>query len=116
MEKINANLLKPGDKLSQDIYTFDNRLLLAKGTVLTSIHLDSFRRMGIDYVFTFDPEDLQKDKPKKFEESYEESLGIVRSCIVEAKLGGSIEHKEISQASGMLFEQALSKTDLFRKI
>lgn len=114
MDKISANMLRPGVRLSKDIYTFDGKLLLAKDTVLIQSHLDSFRRMGVDYVFTFDPED--DTKQKHFEESYEESLGIVRSCFVEAKLGGAIEHKEVAQASDMLFDQAALKVDLFRKL
>jgi HD-GYP domain-containing protein (c-di-GMP phosphodiesterase class II) len=115
MLKIKVNSLKPGVTLGKDIFTYDSKLLLPKGTIITQEHLDNLRARNIDDVFIMEAE--AKVKPgRRFEDVYSDSLGVVRSFMLEAKLGKPLDFKDISDITDLLLEQVFDAGDLFRQM
>ena len=53
---------------------------------------------------------------KPFEDVYSDSLDVVRSFMVEAKLGKTLDFNEISDITGLLLEQVFEANDLFRQM
>ncbi len=115
MLKIKVNSLKPGVTLGKDLFSYDSTLLLPKGTIITKEHLDSFRVRNIDDVFIMESKAIVKSG-KPFEDVYSDSLDVVRSFMVEAKLGKTLDFNEISDITGLLLEQVFEANDLFRQM
>ncbi|MBO8159133.1 HD-GYP domain-containing protein [Thermosyntropha sp.] len=115
MLKIRVNTLKPGMKLGKDIFTYDGKLLLAKGTVIAEEHLKSFANRGISEVYIMEASP-QVRTTKKFEEAFDDSLDLVKSFMLEAKLGQSLDHKEIEASVEVLQQQVFSVNDIFKHL
>lgn len=115
MLKIKVSSLKPGVTLGKDLFSYDSRLLLSKGTTITQEHLDSLRMRRIDDVFIMDSGTIVKSG-RQFEEVYSDSLDVVRSFMLEAKLGKPLEFNEISAVTDLLLEQVFEASDLFRQM
>jgi len=115
MLKIKVNSLKPGVTLGKDIFTYDSKLLLPRGTMVTREHLDNLRSRNIDDVFIMDAETRVKSG-KRFEDVYSDSLGVVRSFMLEAKLGKPLDFEDISDITDLLLEQVFDAGDLFRQM
>lgn len=115
MLKIKTSSLKPGVKLGKDIYSFDGNLLLPKGAVITNDHLVAFARRKIDDVFVAESNARVKSE-KPFEEVYSHSLDVIKSFMLEAKLGRPLEINEISDTVDLLVEQAFDQHGLFRQM
>ncbi len=115
MLKIKVNSLKPGVTLGKDLFSYDSTLLLPKGRIITKEHLDSFRVRNIDDVFIMESKAIVKSG-KPFEDVYSDSLDVVRSFMVEAKLGKTLDFNEISDITGLLLEQVFEANDLFRQM
>ena len=101
MLKIKVNSLKPGVTLGKDLYSYDSTLLLPRGTIVSREHLDSLHTRNIDDVFIMDTEAVAKSG-RQFEDVYSDSLNVVRSFMLEAKLGKPLEFEEISDITGLL--------------
>jgi len=115
MLKIKVNSLKPGVTLGKDLFSYDSKLLLSKGTMITREHLDSLQARDIEDVFIMDSKPAVKSG-RQFEDVYSESLDVVRSFMLEAKLGKPLEFNEISAITGLLLEQVFEANDLFRQM
>lgn len=115
MFKIKVNSLKPGVTLGKDIYSYDSTLLLPKGTIITKEHLDSLHNRNIDDVFIMDSKATAKSG-RQFEDVYSDSLTVVRSFMLEAKLGKPLELEEISNITDLLLDQVFEAVDLFRQM
>ncbi len=115
MLKIKVNSLKPGVTLGKDLFNYDSKLLLSKGTMITKEHLDSLRMRNIEDVFIMDSKSIVKSG-RQFEDVYSDSLDVVRSFMLEAKLGKPLEFDEISAITGLLLEQVFEANDLFRQM
>jgi putative nucleotidyltransferase with HDIG domain len=113
MLKIKVNSLKAGVTLGKDIFTYDAKLLLPRGTVITSEHLDNLRSRNIDDVFIMDTGARVKSI-RNFEDVYSNSLDIIRSFMLEAKLGKSLDLEDVSDITELLLEQVFDAGDLFR--
>lgn len=115
MLKIKVSSLKPGVTLGKDLFSYNSTLLLPKGTVVSREHLDSLRMRNIEDVFIMETGAIPKSG-KLFEEVYSDSLTVVRSFMLEAKLGKPLEFDEISDITGLLLEQVFEANDLFRQM
>lgn len=116
MHKIPVERLKPGVKLAKDLYSFDGRLLLARGTTIDLSHLAVFENQGMDFVYIFDT-NLKTGAPERtFDEVYFYSLNTVKNFMLEAKLGRDIEQTEIEEAMSLLLEQVFDEMDLFKQL
>lgn len=113
MLKIRVDNLKPGIKLGKDIFTYDGKLLLTKGTVITEEHLKGFASRGIREIYIMEATP-QLRAAKSFEEAFDDSLDVVKSFMLEAKLGQNPDYKEIENSVETLLEQVFSITDIFR--
>lgn len=115
MLRIKVSNLKPGARLGKDIFSYDSQLLLPQGTVITQEHLDRFAVRGIEEVFIMDSRPRPK-KTKPFADVYVESLQVVKSFMLEAKLGKPLDVEEIKRTTEMLFLQVFDENDLFRQM
>ncbi|HOQ09134.1 MAG TPA: HD-GYP domain-containing protein [Syntrophomonadaceae bacterium] len=115
MLRIKISNLKPGARLGKDIYSYDAQLLLPRGTVITQEHLHHFAARGIEEVFIMDSRPRPKSG-KPFADVYVDSLQAVKSFMLEAKLGKSLDVEEIKTTTEMLFLQVFDEIDLFRQI
>jgi HD-GYP domain-containing protein (c-di-GMP phosphodiesterase class II) len=115
MLKIKVNSLKPGVTLGKDLLSYDSTLLLPKGTVITKEHLDSLHMRNIEDVFIMDNLTVAKSG-RLFEDVYSDSLAVVRSFMLGAKLGKPLEFDEIENISDLLLEQVFEANDLFRQM
>lgn len=115
MLRIKVSNLRPGARLGKDIYSYDSQLLLPQGTVITQEHLDRFAVRGIDEIFIMD----SRPKPrsgKPFADVYVDSLQVVKSFMLEAKLGKPLDVEDIKRTTEMLFLQFFDENDLFRQM
>lgn len=115
MLRIKVSSLKPGARLGKDIYSYDSQLLLPKGTVISQEHLDHFAARGIEEIFIMD----SRPKPKSgkpFADVYVDSLQVVKSFMLEAKLGKPLDVEDIKRTTEMLFLQVFDENDLFRQM
>lgn len=115
MLKINISNLKPGVKLGKDIYTYDGQLLLSKGIVINREHLDSFARRSISEVYLIEVAPRMKAE-KKFEDIFSETLHLIKTTILELKLGEEVHFEELIKAIDELLELVYDETDLFRQM
>ncbi|WP_054692942.1 HD-GYP domain-containing protein [Syntrophomonas palmitatica] len=115
MLRINIGSLKPGVKLGKDIFTSNAQLLLPAGTVISNEHLQSFKSRNITEVFIMEASPKLKSE-KKFDDVYSDSLTVVKSFMLEAKLGKPLEMDEISDTTNLLLEQVFDAGDLFRQM
>lgn len=116
MLKIKVSSLKPGVTLGKDLFTYDSKLLLSKGTMITQEHLDNLRMRRINDVFIMDNSEVAVKPGRHFEEVYNESLAVVRSFMLGAKLGKSLEFDEINTVTDLLLGQVFEASDLFRQM
>lgn len=115
MLKLNVDSLKPGVMLGKDIFTYDSQLLLNKGTIITKEHLESFAARNIKEVFIWEASPRQKSE-KAFQDVFTSSLGVVKSFMLEAKLGKPLDADEINQTVDFLLEQVFDVNDVFRQM
>ncbi len=115
MLKIKVSSLKPGVKLGKDIYSFDGNLLLPKGAVVTSEHLEAFARRHFDEVFVMETDNQQKSE-KKFEDVYTQALDMSKSFMLEVSVGKSLDPDEVQDTVNMLVEQVFDQHGLFRQM
>lgn len=115
MLKIRVASLKPGVKLGKDVFSYDGQLLLPAGTTIAQEHLDTFMRRDISELFIMEASPRIKSE-KKFTDVYTNSLDIVKTFMVEAKLGKNLEFTEISDTVDMLLEQVFDEIDLFKQM
>ncbi|MGI5920800.1 MAG: HD-GYP domain-containing protein [Syntrophomonadaceae bacterium] len=115
MLKIRTASLKPGVKLAKDVFSYDGQLLLPGGTTITREHLDSFMRRDISELFIMEASPRLKSE-KKFDDVYTQSLDVVKTFMVEAKLGKKLEIAEINDTVDMLLEQVFDEGDLFKQM
>lgn len=116
MQRVSLTRLKAGSRIAKDLYSFDGKLLLAKGTVLDEVQLQSLRRQGIEEVYIFDAPTRITKSSMPFDAAYKESLVAVRSFMLEAKLNKKIEEKEVKQTVQDLLDQVFDEVDLFRQM
>ncbi|MGI5879299.1 MAG: HD-GYP domain-containing protein [Syntrophomonadaceae bacterium] len=115
MLKIKVSNLKPGAKLGKDLYSYDSKLLLPRGTVINIEHLDSLAARNISEVY-INENTVRPRSEKPFPEVYQHSLHVVRSFMLEAKLGKPLDMEEICQTTDILFNQVFDENDLFRQM
>lgn len=117
MRRIPLTSLKPGTSIGRDIYAQNGQLLLKKGTLLEEAYLVAFRRQGIDSVYIAD-DTAQKKKHKHidFDLGYHESLTSMRNMMLEAKLGGGIEEKDVRATVDTLLTLAYDEVDIFSQM
>jgi HD-GYP domain-containing protein (c-di-GMP phosphodiesterase class II) len=113
---IKVSSLKPGVSLGKDIYSFDGKLLLPKGTMLTQEHLFLFARRNIEEIFLLETPNERKKTEEDFKDVYSDSLTVTKTFMLEAKLGKPLDQNEISGTVGMLVEQVFDQNDLFRQM
>lgn len=115
MLRISLSGLKPGVALGKDIFTSNAQLLLSGGTIITQEHLDNFRARNIFEVYINEAAPRSRSG-KKFEDVFDDSLNVVKSFMLEAKLGKPLEFTEVSDCTDMLLEQVFDVNDLFRQM
>lgn len=115
MLKIKVESLKPGVKLGKDIFSYDSQLLLHKGTVITEEHLNSFKARDITEVFILEASPRLKSE-KSFQDVFSNSLDVVKTFMLEAKLGKALDFEEINNTVELLLEQVYDVNDVFRQM
>lgn len=115
MLKIKVDSLKPGVRLGKDIFTFDAQLLLPKGTIITEDHLNGFRNRNITEVFVMEASPRQKSE-RSFQDVFSSALDVVKSFMLEARLGKPLDFDEIDKTVELLLEQVFDVNDLFRQM
>lgn len=115
MLKIRVASLKSGVALGKDLFSYDGQLLLPAGTTIVQEHLDTFMRRDISEVFIMEASPRVKSG-KRFADVYSNSLDVVKSFMIEAKLGKNLEFAEISDTVDMLLEQVFDELDLFKQM
>lgn len=115
MLRIRVSSLKPGVKLGKDIYSYDSQLLLPRGTVITQEHLDQFLSREIEDLYILEAE-AKTRSGRPFNEVYSNSLEVVKTFMLEAKLGKPLDVTEIRATTDILFNQVFDENDLFRQM
>lgn len=115
MIRIKVNNLKPGVKLGKDIYNYDSQLLLPQGTVITKEHLNHFSARQIEDIYIREAQPKPRTG-KPFAEVYTSSLEVVKTFMLEAKLGKPLDVQDIKETTDILFHQVFDETDLFRQM
>lgn len=115
MLRIKVSNLKPGVRLGKDIYSYDSQLLLPQGTVISQEHLNHFAAREIDDIYIMESRPKTRTG-KPFAEVYVNSLEVVKSFMLEAKLGKPLDTEEIISTIDMLFLQVFDENDLFRQM
>jgi len=115
MLRISLSGLKPGVTLGKDIFSSNAQLLLPGGTVITQEHLDNFRSRNVFEVYINEAAPPSRSG-KKFDDVFDDSLNVVKSFMLEAKLGKPLEFNEISDSTDLLVEQVFDARDLFRQM
>jgi len=115
MLKLSVRSLKPGVKLGKDIYSYDGKLLLSKGTTVSQEHLDQFLRRNISEVFVIEADSRQKSE-KRFEDVYSECLHYTKTLMVQATIGEPLVLEDMQNLVDKLVVQAYDQNDLFRQM
>lgn len=115
MLKLSISSLKPGVKLGKDIFSYDGKLLLPKGSEVTKEHLDQFVRRNIMEVFVVEADSRQKSE-KRFEDVYSECLHYTKAFMMQAMIGEPLVYEEMQNLVEKLFVQAYDQNDLFRQM
>jgi len=115
MKKVNVEKLEPGIELGKDLYSFDGQLLLAKGTVITSRHLERLLSQGIQYLYVLEPGG-ETGKGEDFVTVYQRALDVVKSCFMEVKWGKPLQKEEVLGLVDTLVDTVLSETNIFKQL
>lgn len=116
MRRIPIKELRPGLKLGKDLYSFDGRLLLSKGTVIAPAHLERLAKQGISEVYVLEPARPGTATDHDFATIYRESLDTVKSFMLEAKLGKPLPKDDILGVVDVLLEHVLDEIDVFGQL
>lgn len=116
MRKISINRMSPGVVLARDIYAYDGRLLLARGTRLEEWHLEVFRKQGLDYVYVVEDTPPGRRPARPFEDVYSESLTAMKTFMLEAKLGKPLEKTEVDKTVNILLAQVFDEVDILKQM
>lgn len=112
MLKIKISSLKPGVKLGKDIYSYDGKLLLPRGSIIGQEELNQFSRRNIEEVFVAETNSNLKSQ-KDFQDVYCNSLDITKFFMMEARLGRKLNQREITETIDLLVMQVFDQNDLF---
>ncbi|MDD4803416.1 MAG: HD-GYP domain-containing protein [Syntrophomonas sp.] len=115
MLKISINSLKPGVKLGKNIFSYDDKLLLPKDTIITQEHLDHFKNRNISEVFVVEPTEREQSD-KRFEDVYIDCLENAKLFMVKAGMDQNLANQEINDIVEMLMVQVFDQNDLFRQM
>lgn len=115
MQKISVTSLKPGIKLGKDVFSSDYQLLLSAGTIIKQEDLDNLALRDIKEIYIAESSP-RLERKQKFEDVYSNSLGVVKSFMMGAKLGKALEIDELNDTINLLLGQVFDATDLFRQM
>jgi putative nucleotidyltransferase with HDIG domain len=115
MQKIQVSSLKPGIKLGKNIFSKDFQLLLSAGTIIKQEDIDNLLLRDINEIYIAESSP-RLDGKQKFEDVYYNSLDVVKSFMMGAKLGKTLEIDQIEDTVTLLLKQVFDATDLFRQI
>lgn len=115
LKRVGIEKLEPGIELGKDLYAFDGRLLLAKGTVITEKHLERLVNQGINHVYILEPAG-EVARSEEFTAVYHRSLDIIKSCLLEAKLGKPLPKEEVTGLVETLTEHVLEESNVFKQL
>lgn len=107
--------LKIGMELASDVMSDIGITFLAKGTVITASHIDSFIRMGVDFVYVNDTGRTITVKSSD-RDAYIDALNDYKKIYMTARIGTSIGNTDYLGLMAQLFTQYASSNDVLGKI
>lgn len=116
MKMIAVNDLKIGMELATDVMSDIGITFLSKGTVLSKGHIDSFNRMGVDYVYVAVREDMASILQSSEKDYYLEALNDYKKIYMSSRIGNSIEAIDYKNVITGLFAQYASSNDVLGRI
>lgn len=114
MKIIAVNDLKVGMELASDVLSDIGITFLSKGTCLNQGHIDSFLRMGIDYVYICEAPSAETKQERK--DYYILALNEFKKVYMGSRIGTSIEHVDFRGIMNGLFNQYAESNDVLGKI
>lgn len=114
MKMIAVSDLRIGMELASDVMSDIGITFLAKGTTLSSNHIESFSRMGVDFVYVSDTQTVSiKSMERDF---YLEALNDFKKIYMSSRIGTSIEHMDYKGLMTGLYAQYADSNDVLGRI
>lgn len=114
MKNIAVSDLKVGMQLASDVMSDIGITFLSNGTLITQGHIDSFTRMGIDFVYIAVNENvLLKSEHKDY---YLVALNEFKKIYMSSRIGTSIDGVDYKGIMSGLFSQYAESNDVLGKI
>lgn len=114
MKMIAVSDLKIGMEIASDVMSDIGITFLSKGTVLSSNHIDSFGRMGVDFVYVSESQILSVKTLER--DYYVEALNDYKKIFMSTRIGTSIEHMDYKSLMTGLYAQYADNNDVLGKI
>lgn len=100
MYKIYVTSLKPGMKVARDVFNFAGRLMLTKGTILSSQFIDKLEPCGVREIYVEDekyspPKDYIQYRISKSEAIYQDATKTIKGIMDKIKNNQSIDIKGV---------------------
>lgn len=118
MYKIDVSNLKPGMKVGKEVFNIAGRLLLSKGTILSSQFIDKLEPCGIKEIYVEDekfspPQDYIQYRISKKEAIYQDSTKIVRNIVDKIRENQSIDIKGVKDMVGEVVNEIIGDSYAF---
>lgn len=113
MKITSVNDLKIGMILASDVLSDIGITFLAKGTQLNQGHIDSFQRMGVDFVYI---EEAVRQNKIEQQDYYIVALNEFKKVYMSSRIGTSIDHVDFKGIMSGLFSQYAESNDVLGKI
>jgi HD-GYP domain-containing protein (c-di-GMP phosphodiesterase class II) len=114
MKIFSVSDLKVGMELASDVLSDIGITFLSKGTRLSQGHIDSFLRMGVDFVYINDASKAENKAERK--DYYLIALNEFKKIYMGSRIGTSIDHVDYKGIMNGLFNQYANSNDVLGKI
>lgn len=114
MKMISVYDLQNGMELASDVMSDIGITFLAKGTNINEGHIDSFKRMGIDFVYVVDQAIVKPQHETR--DAYMDAINDFKKIYMSSRIGTSINHLDYHNILSNLYHQYAANNDVLGKI
>lgn len=114
MKMISVYDLNVGMELASDVLSDIGITFLAKGTVMNDGHIESFKRMGIDFVYVVEQASASLNHEAR--DAYMDAINDFKKIYMSSRIGTSIDHLDYHNVLTNLYAQYASTNDVLGKI
>lgn len=114
MKNISVNALELGMELAVDVVSDVGLTFLAKGTLIGQGHVESLKRMGVDYVYIEDHE-MERNRLEQ-KDFYLVALAEFKKVYMSSRIGTRIDNVDYKGIMSGLLTQYVDSNDVLGKI